>query len=498
VNFTIKTVLGASYGDEGKGKVISMLTEKIIKENTFFYSNIAKKEILGYSIRSNGGPNGGHALVAEDGTKVTGHVLPSAITKKGFLNIIGAGCCVHLAGLQKEINDFREANLYNGDLVIDPRALVILDAYRVLDGFRGKFSTGSGIADVYGHASKRDGIRMGDIAYPGERNLSSKIEKLSLSLKSEYLGIAHLRNIPKREINIFLDLIDPKKIENDLLSYSLTLGSLVNFEIESELPKAAIQGRNILNETSQSYFLSLSQNDQNGTSSVIDPNWLFISQGIPIMPQEVHLITKFFPSRVGNGAFPGEIGDRDTALTRGDTLKHHNLEGLENKELLEKLYTLGKSANPQDVGDALRLLYNEFGETTSRPRGKSALDLTYLRTLYRNIAASPVNKTYLWINQVDDANHLFDKIPLIDFHTDKNGVEIREFLTTYNDCDVAKFKPNTLFFPSWSGDLVPQMEKLPNELITILDEIKKRTNLSIGGIGVGRVDTDVVLVDYLE
>lgn len=495
MNFNIKTVLGASYGDEGKGKVISMLTQKIIEKNEKFYSKIAKQEILGYSIRSNGGPNGGHALVAQDGTKITGHVLPSTITKEGFVNIIGAGCALNLEGLQKEINDFKQANLFKGVLAIDPRASIILNAYKILDGFKGMYSTGSGIANTYSFAAKRDGLRMADLAEPEERNIDKKIKKLSQSLQSEYLGIAKERNTSQEDINKFLNITTEEAIKEELIQYETSLGSLVSFDIEDELPKAAIEGRDILNETSQSYFLSLAQNDQTGTSSIIDPNWLFVSQGIPTMPQEVHLITKLFASRVGYGAFPGEIGDRDAALRRQECLEKHNINPEDKEEFLNKIKELSSSENAQDQGDALRLLYNEYGETTQRPRGKAPLDLTYLRTLYRNIGASKINKTYLWINQVDGANDLYEEIPFIDAHINEQGEEIDHFSPLMVDVSVKELGISTFTMTAWKGELSTK-NPLPNEVITILEEIKQRTNLPIGGIGIGRKDSDVILYDY--
>lgn len=497
MNYNVKSVLGVSWGDEGKGKVINALSSNIINKGVEYVCNMFDTEIkiLGYSIRSNGGPNGGHALVAENGVKVTGHVLPSTITKKGFVNIVGAGCVVDLAGLKKEIDEFKENNLFIGKLIIDPRVNIIIEAYRALDGFRGKFSTGSGIADVYGHAAKRDGLCMADVVESDKRKLDLKLSKLSKSLRAEFDGIVKERDNVKQDVILnFEKITDVDFLKEHISKYNKIFGELVNFKICTELPKDVLRGVPLLNETSQSYFLSLSQNNQNGTSSIVDPNWVFISQGIPIVPQEIHMITKLFPSRVGNGAFIGEFGDRDLAPNRCGTLEKYKLDfdSTEN-DFLEVV-----KQNPNDrevLGDVLRLVYNEFGETTGRARGKAPLDLTYLRTLYTNIAASPVNKSYLWINQVDVANEIFDKIPFIESYEFEDET-IEEYLTIRANCDNEKMSANIVEFDSWKGDLVPNQSELPEELNEMINYIKYQTKLSVGGIGVGRKDLDLIYIDY--
>ena len=105
----ITTIIDGFYGDSGKGKLITAEAKEIIEKRD--KQNTAFGKFSGIGIRSNGGPNGGHALEF-DGKRITGHVLPSTIIYPEFLSIVGAGCVFHPEGLLQEIGSFKGADVF--------------------------------------------------------------------------------------------------------------------------------------------------------------------------------------------------------------------------------------------------------------------------------------------------------------------------------------------------------------------------------------------------
>ena len=495
MNYFVKTVLGGSYGDEGKGKVISMLCSEIQKKGHLFLSKECGKEIYGYVIRSNGGPNGGHALVAQNGVKVTGHVLPSGIVREGFLNIIGAGCAIYPKGLIDEITNFKENGLFKSYLKIDSKCAIIITAYRKLNSFQGKFTTGSGIPQAYGNFFNREGITAGDIVLFDERNVQLKIKKLSALLISEFKTYLELNDIEDYDERLqdFLEVASVEAITKELKDAYELFKEYVSFGITTELQEAISYKRPLLNETSQSYFLSRMQNDETGTSSIIDPAWLFVSQSLPIVPQEIHIITKLLNSRVGNGAFIGEFGNRDLALSKNRVLEKYNTSKDEISNLIEKLAKF--DINTQEFADALRLEYNEYGETTMRPRGKSPLDVVYLRAISNHFGNS-INSVYLWINQCDGIEKFFDKLPIIVGHKDENGNSNDTFNSNEPDSKLRKKTPIIEYVSIWRDSDLIEQGSVQGNLKESLLRIEELSNLTIGGVGIGRKDTDMMHLHY--
>ena len=157
-------LLGLQWGDEGKGKIVDVLTKN--------YDIIA---------RFQGGPNAGHTLEF-DGIKHVLHTIPSGIFHKGIINLIGNGVVIDPVIFEKEINDIEKLNLEISELLISKKAHLILPTHKILDAAsekaKGKNKIGStlkGIGPTYMDKTGRNGLRVGDI---NSINFKEKYEKL--------------------------------------------------------------------------------------------------------------------------------------------------------------------------------------------------------------------------------------------------------------------------------------------------------------------------------
>ena len=153
----VDLLLGLQWGDEGKGKIVDVLTKN--------YDIIA---------RFQGGPNAGHTLEF-DGIKHVLHTIPSGIFHKNSMNLIGNGVVIDPVIFQKEIENLEPFNIdFNSKLCISWKAHLILPTHRLLDAAselsKGKSKIGStlkGIGPTYMDKTGRNGIRVGDIELEG-------------------------------------------------------------------------------------------------------------------------------------------------------------------------------------------------------------------------------------------------------------------------------------------------------------------------------------------
>ena len=160
----VDVLLGLQWGDEGKGKIVDVLTNK--------YDIIA---------RFQGGPNAGHTLEF-DGIKHVLHTIPSGIFHKGIINLIGNGVVIDPVIFENEINSINKLNLEISELVIAKKAHLILPTHKILDAAsehaKGKNKIGStlkGIGPTYMDKTGRNGLRVGDIK---SNNFNEKYNKL--------------------------------------------------------------------------------------------------------------------------------------------------------------------------------------------------------------------------------------------------------------------------------------------------------------------------------
>ena len=170
----VDVLLGLQWGDEGKGKIVDVLTNN--------YDIIA---------RFQGGPNAGHTLEF-DGIKHVLHTIPSGIFHKGIINLIGNGVVIDPVIFENEINSINKLNIDISELLISKKAHLILPTHKLLDAAsekaKGKNKIGStlkGIGPTYMDKTGRNGLRVGDVS-------SKKFEEKYKKLKNKHLSLIHI------------------------------------------------------------------------------------------------------------------------------------------------------------------------------------------------------------------------------------------------------------------------------------------------------------------
>ena len=312
----LDVVLGLQWGDEGKGKVVDVLTPG--------YKMVA---------RFQGGPNAGHSLVF-DGDSFVLHTVPSGIFREGTVNVIGNGVVIDPVILMEEIAAIEKiAGSITGKLVISKRAHLILPTHRMLDAAseaaKGKAKIGStlkGIGPTYMDKTGRNGLRVGDI-------LSPAFEDKYEALKQKHFG-----------------LLAQYDFSYDITAYEqqwkAAVEALKRFPfIDSEVyvNTALDNGVPVLAEGAQGSLLDI---DFGTYPFVTSSNTLSagVCTGLGVAPTRVGKvfgIFKAYCTRVGSGPFPTELFDAD--------------------------------------GERLRSIGHEYGATTGRPRRCGWLDLVALK-----------------------------------------------------------------------------------------------------------------------
>ena len=314
----VDLLLGLQWGDEGKGKIVDVLTSK--------YNIIA---------RFQGGPNAGHTLVF-NGRKHVLHTIPSGIFHDDTANVVGNGVVIDPVIFKKELDKLEEQNVdYRKSLLISRKAHIILPTHRLLDAAseasKGKAKIGStlkGIGPTYMDKTGRNGICVGDIELA--------------DWKDKYRALAdkHEAMIAFYNVDIQYDL---KELETEFFNAIETLKTLKFIDSEEYLHQAQKQGQSILAEGAQGSLLDI---DFGTYPFVTSSNTTAAGActGLGIAPNkigEVFGIFKAYTTRVGSGPFPTELFD--------------------------------------EVGETMGRVGHEFGATTGRPRRCGWLDLVALR-----------------------------------------------------------------------------------------------------------------------
>lgn len=312
----VDVLLGLQWGDEGKGKVVDVLTPR--------YDVIA---------RFQGGPNAGHTLEFE-GVKHVLHTIPSGIFRSGKVNVIGNGVVIDPVVFRKEVDALRQRGVdVNRNLVISRKAHLILPTHRLLDAAseaaKGSAKIGStlkGIGPAYMDKTGRNGLRIGDIESPRFNELYTQLVNKHRELLSHY------------NYSYNLSELEPAFFEGIELIRQLPL-----IDSEYYLNNCLAEGKAILAEGAQGSLLDIDFGSYPFvTSSHTITAGTCIGLGVaPARIGEVFGIFKAYCTRVGSGPFPTELNDA--------------------------------------VGEELRKKGNEFGATTGRPRRCGWLDLPALR-----------------------------------------------------------------------------------------------------------------------
>lgn len=314
----IDILLGLQWGDEGKGKVVDVMTPR--------YDVIA---------RFQGGPNAGHSLEF-NGIKHVLHIIPSGIFHREKINIIGNGVVIDPAIFEEEINALVKMGLDpTSNLLISKKAHLILPTHKLLDAAqeakKGKNKIGStlkGIGPTYTDKTARHGMRVVDILAP---DFTERYNALTASHKEmlKMYDFDYSEVLPKMELN-FLNALN-------------TLKKFKFIDNEYELNDYLNNEKSVLAEGAQGTLLDLEFGSYPFvTSSNTIAAGAFAGLGLaPSHIGKVIGIVKAYCTRVGSGPFPTELFD--------------------------------------ETGETLRKQGNEFGATTGRPRRCGWLDLVALK-----------------------------------------------------------------------------------------------------------------------
>lgn len=317
----IKAIVGANWGDEGKGKITDCLA--------------SKSDIV---IRFQGGSNAGHTIINNYG-KFALHQLPSGVFYQNITNVIGNGVALSVENLEKELQMLKDANIPMPNLLISDRTQIVMPYHKLFDVyeeerlFSKKFgSTKSGIAPFYSDKASKIGIQVGQL-FGDPQDLREKLENI-LSIKNTLLK--HLYKKPILTVDeIFEKLMHYKEVLKPFVGDSTTF-----------IYESVKNGKNILLE---GQLGALKDMDFGIYPMVTSSNTIAgygaVGAGIPPYEiKEIITVVKAYSSAVGAGEFVSEIFGEEA----------------------DKLRKRG--------GDC-----GEYGATTGRPRRMGWLDLVATR-----------------------------------------------------------------------------------------------------------------------
>lgn len=298
-------IVGVQWGDEGKGKIVDLLTRDA--------------DIV---VRFQGGNNAGHTIVLK-GEKFVFHLIPSGILYEDKLCVIGSGVVVDPAVLIEEIRELKQRGYFKKDsqLIVSEEAHLILPYHRRIDLARDRLfkigTTGRGIGPAYEDKVARYGIRMVDLM---DEEVFKKKLRINLLHKNAYLSEV-LKEKPFELSEIFEEFLSFK---NEIAKYVKDTTSLLYEEIQ--------KGKHVLFEGAQGALLDV----DHGTypyvtaSNTVAGNACAGSGIGPTMIDSVLGVAKAYTTRVGEGPFPTELKD--------------------------------------EIGERIREKGGEYGATTGRPR----------------------------------------------------------------------------------------------------------------------------------
>lgn len=313
----VDVLLGLQWGDEGKGKIVDVLTPK--------YDIIA---------RFQGGPNAGHTLEF-NGIKHVLHTIPSGIFREDVINLVGNGVVIDPVIFQKELEKLAPFNIdFKKRLLLSKKAHLILPTHRLLDAAsetaKGKNKIGStlkGIGPTYMDKTGRNGLRVGDIFMA---NFKEKYD----ALVEKHIGIlSHHKDFE----------YDLAELEGPWMEGIEELKKLTAVDSEHYLDQAFRAGKKVLAEGAQGTMLDV---DFGTYPFVTSSNTVTAGTctGLGIAPTKIGNVIGIFKAyctRVGSGPFPSELDD--------------------------------------EVGELIRQEGREFGATTGRPRRCGWIDIPQMK-----------------------------------------------------------------------------------------------------------------------
>jgi len=428
-------VLGAQWGDEGKGKIVDVLSDNF--------------EVVA---RYAGGHNAGHTVTIS-GKKFVLQLIPCGILRQESQAVIGNGVVLDPFALMKEVNTLRGAGLEvagpgekgaSANLFISNRAHVILPYHRMIElgaenaPGRVKIGTTSrGIGPAYEDKMARRGLRVSDL-----------LDKALLK--------KHIQNACKEKNTIAHALFNGEAIDPDEMyeQYAKVSDQIAPFVADTALllNKAIAAGKSVMFEGAQGTMLDIDHGTYPFvTSSSATSGGASIGTGVP--PTAIRTVigvTKAYCTRVGEGPFPSEI--------------------------------------PGELGDVVRKKGNEFGAVTGRPRRCGWIDLPLLR--YSNM----INGTeWLVVTKLDVLDELAE-IPVVTGYK-LDGKVVEEIPA--QDSGYRKIEPVITTLPGWQENTfgTTEHDKLPKKAQDYLRFLQKESASTIGMVSTGPDRDHTIFVD---
>lgn len=426
-------IIGTQWGDEGKGKIVDLITDKV--------SSV---------VRFQGGHNAGHTLVI-DGEKTVLHLIPSGILRNNVQCLIGHGVVLSMTALLKEMAELESSGVdVKSRLKISPGCPLILPYHIELDIareiHRGKAAigtTGNGIGPAYEDKVARRGLRVADL-------LDEKLFAQKLKEVVDYHNFS-LENYYKQPT------VDYQQVLDEALNQASIIKPMI-IDVADKLHQLMENDENILFEGAQGALLDIDQGTYPFvTSSNTTSGGAVTGSGVGVRDIDYVLgIVKAYTTRVGGGPFPTEL-DYDVTSDEGDP-----------------------------IGRELCARGHEFGATTGRQRRCGWLDLVILNRSFKLNAVSGICLTKL---------DVLDELDLIKICVAYEINGQRTSIPPFAAEGYAQSKPIYIEMPGWKCSTIGthSFEGLPLEAQNYIRKIEELSQLPVDILSTGP-DRDETLI----
>ncbi|MBL8955286.1 MAG: adenylosuccinate synthase [Myxococcaceae bacterium] len=425
-------VIGAQWGDEGKGKVVDLLTE---------HAQVV--------VRFQGGNNAGHTLVV-GGQKTVLHLIPSGILHAGKTCVIGNGVVIDPGVLLKEIDALRARGFLAdaGQLLISAGAHVIFPWHKQLDLLREKArggaaigTTGRGIGPAYEHKVARVGIRVRDLL--DAEKLRRRVREALAGVRDELTRLAKAAKVEDPDL-------DEGTIVGEYAAFGARLKEFVG-DASVFLHEQVRKGSRVLFEGAQGTLLDVDHGTYPYvTSSNCVAGNAAVGSGLgPTAIDRVMGISKAYTTRVGGGPFPTELDN--------------------------------------ELGERLRKIGDEFGATTGRPRRCGWLDTVVLRYAARVNGLWGIALTKLDVLSGLEALRICTAYEL-------DGQNITEFPLDLDD--LSRVKPVYEELPGWGTKLsgARTLDDLPEAALRYVRRVEEISGVPVVCVSVGADRGETILM----
>ena len=428
-------IVGTQWGDEGKGKVVDLITDKVAAV-----------------VRFQGGHNAGHTLVI-NGKKTVLHIIPSGILRKNVECLIGHGVVLSMPALLKEMAELEDAKLNIASrLKISPGCPLILPYHIVLDNARESKrgdaaigTTGNGIGPAYEDKVARRGLRVGDLF--DEKLFAEKLEQVmeyhNFTLENYYIQSP----------------VDYQSTLDESLSQAEIIKPMIA-DVAEAIYSRITNNENIIFEGAQGALLDIDQGTYPFvTSSNTTSGAAATGSGIGVCDIDYVLgIVKAYTTRVGSGPFPTEL-NYDITNDKGDSV---------GRELCSKGH--------------------EFGATTGRQRRCGWLDMVILN---RSLKLNAV--TGICLTKLD----VLDTLDLLKICVAYEINGKRTTTSPYSTEGYLLAKPIYIEMPGWkqSTSGTADFNNLPIEAQNYISKIEELTNTPIDILSTGPERDETIILN---